>query len=226
MSLKLLTISSDPAVIRQVQSTFEPLGCEVGTCLDRAEGRARMEQEKVHGVLVDLRDEGDDLALIRGIRRSRLNATTPVVLATQREDATLMRVGFSAGANFVVGTPLSAERLRSLFVVLRVLMTRAKIWHVRLPFQTTVKCRQGEQFFETMSVNVSERGMLLEGDGPLGVGERAHMEFALPRYSRPIQARGKVVRRDAADRLGVHFFDIAPDQQQTLQRFLAEQLQN
>lgn len=226
MSLKLLTISSDPSVIRQVQSTFEPLGCEVGACPDRAEGHARVEREKVHGVLVELRDENDDLALIRRIRRSRLNATTPVVLATHREDATLMRTGFSAGANFVVGTPLSTDRLRSLFVVLRVLMTRAKIWHVRYPFAAPIHCTYGDQKFDTSSVNLSERGLLVDGEGPLGVGERFQLEFALPRFPRRIQARAKVVRRDAADRLGVHFMEIASDHHQALQHFLSEQLQS
>lgn len=225
MSLKLLAVSSDPLVIRQVQMAFEPLGCEVGMCANSGEGDARVEQEKVHGVFVNVQNELSDLAFVRHIRRSRLNATTPVVLAAEREDAATLRTGFSAGANFIVGTPLNGDRLRSLFVVLRVLMVRAKIWHVRLPYQALVRCSQGNQAFESSCYNLSERGMLLDGANRLGVGDRVQLEFPLPRYTRHIQARARVVRRDAAERLGLHFVEIAPEQHQALQHFLSEQLQ-
>lgn len=224
MPLKLLAVSSDPAIIRQVQLTFEPLGCQVALSPDAAEAGARLEAEKAHGVLLHLRREADDLAFIRRLRRSRLNAASPVVLATEREDAAIMRVGFSAGANFVVSTPLGGDRLRSLYVVLRVLMMRAKIWHARLPFQTAVQCGLGQQNWEAASYNLSERGMLLAGAGPCGVGDRLQVEFPLPRHSKRIQARARVVRRDPEERLGLHFYDIASDQHQALQHYLTEQM--
>ncbi|MGH9535711.1 MAG: PilZ domain-containing protein [Terriglobales bacterium] len=223
--LKVLTVQYDRTHLAQLEAVLGPQGCVLVSRPDCAGAAALLAEERVHGIFIDLRSPDQrEFDLIRRARRSFLQAVAPVVLVTAREDAEVMRLGFQAGANFTLAKPVTAERLRNLMAVLRGCMVKAQVWHARVPFQTPVKVIRGPQSFQTPSVNLSEHGMLVDGTGPLGVGERVGVEFALPCSKLPIRAQARVIRRDPQERVGLHFFDLNPDHQQTLRRFLSDRL--
>lgn len=223
--LKILTIQFDRAHLAQLEAVLGAQGCEIVSRPDCASAAQLLAEERMHGIFIDLRSpDWREFDLVRRARRSVLQAVAPVVLLTAREDAEIMRLGFQAGANFTLAKPVTVDRLRGLMAVLRACMVKAQVWHARLPYQTPVKIIRGPQSLQTPSVNLSENGMLLHGVAKLGVGERVHVEFSLPASRLPIRAAARVIRRDAEDRVGLHFFDLNPGHQQTLRRFLSDRL--
>lgn len=223
--LKILTVQFDRAHLAQLTAVLGTQGCEVLDRPDCASAIQLLAEQRMQGIFIDLRSpDWREFDLVRRARRSVLQAVAPVVLLTAREDAEIMRLGFQAGANFTLAKPVTVERLRGLMGVLRACMVKAQVWHARLPFHTAVKVIRGSQSFQTPSVNLSENGMLLDGVAKLGVGERVAVEFQIPASRLPIHAHARVIRRDAQDRLGVHFFELNPGHQQTLRRFLSDSL--
>ncbi len=223
--LKVLAIQFDRAHLAQLEAVLGPQGCVVLSRPDCASAAQLLGEERMHAIFLDLRSPDQrEFEMVRRARRSFLQAVAPVVIVTGREDAEVMRLAFQAGANFTLAKPVTAERLRNLMAVLRGCMVKAQVWHARLPFHTPVKVIRGPQSFQTPSVNLSENGMLLDGSGPVGVGDRVGIEFALPSSKLPIKAQARVIRRDEQERIGLHFFELKPDHQQTLRRFLSDRL--
>lgn len=224
-ALKLMAVDDDPAVLELIENLVGPLGCRVVACGDSQSAAERIEHEKIHGVFIDANMPGlDGLELARRVRNSPLNTAAPIVLASGEHSSELMRASFAAGANFFVAKPFSLERLQSLFGVLRGWMIKAKIRHVRLPFRVSVLCTTGASEFRLASLNLSEAGMLLESCGHLNVGDQLALSFALAPNPKPWQARGQVVRKESAERVGIEFVDMGPLLQEALQRYLHEHL--
>ncbi len=67
----------------------------------------------------------------------------------------------------------------------------------RVPLSVTVTYRvdghDREGTYEVKSVNVSEGGIFIATELPLGLGTEVHLEFHLPNQSESIQASGRVV---------------------------------
>lgn len=224
-SLKLMAVDDDPAILELIENLVTPLGCRVLACRDFGSAAGQIEYEKIHGIFIDVNmPRLDGLELARRVRNSPLNSAAPVVLASGEQSSELMRASFSAGANFFVAKPFSLERLQSLFGVLRGWMIRAKIRHVRLPFRVSVQCATGAGAFRLASLNLSEAGMLLESCGQLNVGDQLDLSFPLAPNPKPWQTRGRVVRKESAERVGIEFHDMGPLLQEALQRYLHEHL--
>lgn len=225
-ALKLMAVDDDPAIVELIENLVAPLGCRVLGCTDSAAAAEQIEYEKIHGIFIDVHMPGmDGFELARRVRASTLNGAAPIVLATGGESPEMMRASFAAGANFFVAKPFSLERLQSLFGVLRGWMIKAKIRHVRLPFRVSVNCTTEAGSFRLASLNLSEAGMLLDSCGKLSVGETLALSFALAPNPKPWSLRGRVVRKESADRVGIQFEEMEPLQQDALQRYLHEHLE-
>ncbi len=221
-----MAVDDDPAILELIENLVAPLGCRVLSCADSVAAADRIEYEKIHGIFIDANMPGmNGFELARRVRASPLNAVAPIVLATGDESPEMMRASFAAGANFFLAKPFSLERLQSLFGVLRGWMIKAKIRHVRLPFRVSVLCHTEAGDFRLASLNLSEAGMLLESCGKLNVGEQMGLSFALAPNPKPWVLTGRVVRKENAERVGIEFVDMGPLQQEALQRYLHEHLE-
>ncbi len=76
----------------------------------------------------------------------------------------------------------------------------------RVPVSVTVTYRvdghEREGTYRVESVNVSEGGVFVATDVPLGLGTEVHLEFHLPNQSESIQASGRIVWYGRAETAG------------------------
>jgi hypothetical protein len=68
--------------------------------------------------------------------------------------------------------------------------------YARPPLRAIVNCRTDKLQFKSMSVHVSQTGMLLETSGGLDVGQEAELQFELPDITGQLNPRAAVVRKE------------------------------
>ena len=222
MSLKILVVDNEPAVLHTIKGLIESLGYEVLALTDSREAAERVNHQKFAGVFVDAKMPGmDGPALVRRIRSSPTNNSVPVFMMTGYDDVETMREGFRSGITFYMAKPLDLGRLANILKLMKEAMLREKRSYIRLPLRTVVNCKMGEHQFTATSVNIGEGGMLLEPSGGLEVGQELWLRFSLPRIPQTLNPRAIVVRREQPDRAGVWFLDLAPEDRNALQDFIA-----
>lgn len=224
MSLKLMAVDDDPDVLRSIKLMMEALGCEVLALTDSQEAARRVSAEKFDGVLLDLNmPELDGFELTSLVRRSSANRNVPVVILTGLDDVETMRKGFKVGATCFLGKPPSQERLYRLIKAMRGPMLTEKRRHVRLPFRTPVRCKiaaLGDREFMSGSLTISEGGMSLSPSGGLDENNELEVSFAMPGTSKPVRARGRVVRKEPPDQIGVAFILLAAEGLEAIRRYV------
>lgn len=246
MSLRILVVDDEVPVLRLFKNMVEPLGYEVLALEDSREAVKRLERDKFDGFVLDVHmPHLDGYELTRRVRASALNRHAPIVLVTGMNDLDAMRKGFTAGATFFLNKPFAHDRVHSLFTAVRGAMMRERRRHARLPLRTSVRCTfgpGGEKNFVASSVNVAEGGILLEPSGGLEVGQELAMEFSLPqlpepqdavqralatpgsearpRHQGPLKVRGRVVRREPPDRVGLQFLSLSAEELDVIQRYI------
>lgn len=222
MALKLMVVDDDPEVLKLIRSVVIPLGYEALTVTDSREAGRRVRREKFDGVVLSAEmPHLDGYALVRHIRCSPSNNTVPIAMLTEDKEIEAMRAGFRAGVTFFLGKPLVEKKLRGLLVAMHGPMLREKRRRVRLPVQIPVQGEAGMRHFKSTSLNISERGMLLELPGDVPVGEELHLSFVLPQAASPIELRAKVVRKEPPNCVAVQFVEIQPKAHRALRDFIA-----
>ncbi len=93
----------------------------------------------------------------------------------------------------------------------------------RVEIRTEVECQVGSRKVTGMSVNLSQTGLLFQGDGSLVPGNAALLSFQLPEHQFPIKAEGLVVRTDEKQRVAVHFTQINSEDRRRIEDLVASQ---
>lgn len=221
MTLKILVVDDEPDVLTTIKALAEPYGTEVLTTADSREAAQRVNCEKFDGVFVDaLMPHLDGFGLTKLIRASSSNSNVPIVMLTGSDDLQTIRRAFRAGVTFFLGKPVSLRRVSSILNAMRGPMLAEKRRYARLPFRTTVRCRFGSRQVTVETLNISEGGMLLERSGGATMGEEVDLEFELPKTLHALRPRGKVVRKDSADRMAIQFIRLEARDREAVQRFV------
>lgn len=222
MSLKIMVVDDEPAVLGLLKNLMEPAGFAVSAFTDSREAALRVEKEKFDAVFVDVRMPGmDGFELTQRVRASRSsNSKVPIVMLTGHDDVETIRKGFQAGITFFLGKPITVEKLRGLLAVTRGAVLNEKRRYARLPLRTAVSCQAGGKQLKVGSLNISEAGMLLEHPGGVAVGQEVELQFMLPQARRPLRPRARVVRYGAPNHMGVQFVALAPEERAAIQSYI------
>ncbi len=221
MALKIMAVDDEPEILRLIKTMMEPLGIEVLTIADSREAARRLEREKFHGVLVDVKmPHLDGFELVKRIRASRSNGSVPIVMLTGHDDVATMRAAFKAGVTFFLGKPFSPEKLRPLCSALRGAMLKEKRRYARLPLRTVITCTSGQKSFKSGSLNISKGGMLVSPSGGLDAGQDVDLQFMLPLVSNSLKLRAKILRKETQDRIAVQFINLSPEIQEAIQSYI------
>jgi CheY-like chemotaxis protein len=221
MVLRLMVVDDEAEVLRLVKAIVEPMGYELHAFQDSRVAARALESEQFDLIFVDVRMPGlDGFELTKLIRTSQRNATVPVVMVTGLDDVETMRAGFKAGISLFLGKPFTQDRLLRLLNAVRGAMVRERRSHTRLPFHTVVTCRAGGKQFKASSLNIGENGILLDASGGLEVGQELDMEFMLPDIPELRKLRGRIVRAESPDRVGVQFADVATEDREAIRRYI------
>lgn len=222
MALKILAVDNEAEALKLIKETAESLAYEVVTFNSGLEASHHINHQKFDGALVNASiPYMDGFVLVQLMRGSPSNSRVPIVMLTDFGDVKTMRKAFEAGVTFFLSKPLDPKRLKGLLGIMRGQMLEERRRYVRLPLRTIVQYRVGNNQFKTLSVNVSQRGMLLEPSGGLDVGQEADLSFNLTGIEGQLNLRVTVVRKEANNQLGVRFLSLSPQDEKALSDFIA-----
>ncbi len=225
MRLKVLVVEDDIPTLELMREVLTPLGVQVRLVSDSQHASTLINQEKFDGIFLDLMmPKVDGFELARLIRQSSSNKRTPIVIVTGREDKETITQAFEAGGTFFLNKPIDKGKLTRLLNSTRGSMLEERRRYKRVALQTEVKCQVGTGKITGMSVNLSQTGLLFQGDGSLVLGNVVQLSFHLPRQKLPINAQGTVVRADKKQRLGIRFTEIGAENRQRIRDFVASQV--
>ncbi len=221
MEIKLLVVDDEPGILKLISAIVEPMGCKVQAMSDSRQAAESVQSEKFDGVILDVRmPHVDGFELAQRVRSSPINKGVPIVMLTGYDDSETMRKCFKAGATFFLGKPVEPTRVSGLINAMRGAKLRERRRHVRLPFRTTVIVRAGTKYFKANSLNISVAGMLLDTSDGAEPGQDVGLEFLMPDSGQPIRVRGKVVRKEEPNSIGVEFIVLSPSDQDAIQRYI------
>jgi CheY-like chemotaxis protein len=227
MSFRVMVVDDDPTALVLVKGHLERLEAESVTFTDSRLASEGLAVERYDLFIVDARmPHVDGFELTRRIRSSQLNGTVPVVMLTASDDGQTMREGFKAGITFFLGKPVNFAKLRGLVETARGTALKERRRHVRIPFQTAVDCRFGQQHFQAQSVDLGGSGMAFRPSAGLEEGQILELSFLLPGNDRPLRLQAKVLRKEPPDGVAVEFVDLPPEERSALKDFFAALMQS
>ncbi len=217
MSLKSLIVCADLQAVQVLTGLLNDLG--IGTELsDRVSSATdRLTSSRFDVVVIDCTGLPGAIQLVTGLRERGENRSA---LAIGLVDGTTDVKGvFTAGANFVIYKPISAERASASLRAARGLMHREKrrSRRVRLHAQASIAYANVENAPATL-LDLSEEGAAIQSDRRLPPRCKVYFQFNLPGQVSTVRLAGEVTWQDSAGRVGVRFAHVP----QTSRRVLTD----
>lgn len=223
MAIRILLVEDDPETLDLMATVLRSFDVGVLPVGDSEEALAIINREKFDGIFLDLvMPRLDGYRLAKAVRRSGWNSTTPIVIVTGSNDRKVMQEAFHAGGSFFLPKPVDRNRLALLLNTTRGAMLANRRGLQRAPMRVPVL---RDRAVEIWSCNISERGLLVEGDRGLYVGQPLSLTFALPRQAEVIAAEGVVARVDTSGRAGIAFRHLRPTDRQRIRIYVTDELE-
>ncbi len=227
MALRILLVDNEPDVLKVVKGLAESMGYEVESLNDSLEAAQVVNLRKFDGAIVSASTPlMDGFVLVRYIRFSTSNRGIPIIMLSKVADAQTMQKAFNAGTTYFVSKPLDPQKLQGVLSSMRGQMLKEKRSYARRPVRTPVVCIADMKQFKSLSVNLSQGGMLLEASDGLEVGQSADLQFTLPGIPGQVNLRAMVVRREPSGRMAVQFTLVGPAEHKALGAFIAGVVQD
>lgn len=221
MSLKILIVDDDPASLRVMRSLIVSLGHTVLTFEDKLEAEERAECQRFDVVFLGMRmPELHGLEVARFVRNTEMNRETTIVMLNATDDIESLRMAFSEGADFVLTKPLTAGRILPMLAAMESPGWKGRRHAVRSPLFTEVVCKSDGREFRLRSLNISQSGMLLQPSIDGKIGEKVTLEFKIAEFRASLSVRARIIRKEGADRVGMEFVDLAPEDINAIQLYV------
>jgi DNA-binding response OmpR family regulator len=120
-------------------------------------------KEKFDVVLIGLGTfPENDVGLIREIRRSGFNQTTPIILISADQRPSALSLGFEAGATFFVYKPIDRVRLMNLIRATEGTIEHERRRFRRIPIQVKIRLKSAKSEVVGETIDVSLNGALVK----------------------------------------------------------------
>ncbi len=223
--VKGLVLSLDTRTIDQLGEALQAMGIAMETCVDAATAIRHIGREKLDGLFIDWQDRDQALELLQFVRKSSCNRTVVVFAITlgssQAEDA------FRGGAHFVIERPIAKPRLIRSLRAAYGLMLRERRRYFRYPVAMPVfLSRAGRRELETVTLNLSERGMAVMLPEGIKAGEEVGLRFQLPGNDNALRLKALICWTDPAGRrAGLQFAALTQACAEEVQEWVARRLE-
>jgi DNA-binding response OmpR family regulator len=198
-----LIVDDEAAVCQMVKKVLTSAGMEAVALTKSSEAPSLLNERKFEMAFLDLHMASPDgIELVRQMRHSRWNRTTPVILISDDERPSAMSVGFEAGASFFLYKPIDRERLLKLIRATQGTMEYGRRWTRRVMLQSKVRLKFGAEVLEGETVDVSLSGILVKADRTLAMGSPVHISLDLSPRLKPVVGAGSVVRVVGGNQMG------------------------
>jgi CheY-like chemotaxis protein len=203
LGLRLLIVEDEVAGLELMEEVFASLQAQVYSVRESGKAADLVNRERFDGIFLDLEMpvlNGFDL--VRWIRASSWNRSTPIVIVT-REDRPAARQALANGAALYLQKPVDREKLTDLYRTLCNSRYERQRRFLRIPFETNVVCTVGSREFQGVTRNLSEGGIQVDAE-PLRPGESVRLSFCLPSSGTQVDATG-IVAWVGQKRQGIKF---------------------
>jgi CheY-like chemotaxis protein len=225
MAIRILLVEDDLETLSLMADVLRLFDVEVVPLSDSGEAANIINREKFDGIFLDLvMPKLDGFRLTQAVRASRWNRTTPIVVVTGSHDRQVMQRAFQAGGNFFLPKPVDRSRLAILLNTTRGAMLANRRGLQRVALRVEIR-REDPKHRSLWSCNISERGLLMEGDGLLQAGNEVTISFSLPQQTARIVTTLRVARVDPQGRVGGSFRDLRQTDRQRIRIYVAEELE-
>jgi CheY-like chemotaxis protein len=222
--MRILVVEDNLETLQLMTDVLGSFDVEVVPLSDSEQAADLINREQFDGIFLDLMmPRLDGFRLAQAIRSSNRNRTTPIVIVTGNSAPGVMQEAFHAGGSFFLSKPVDRNRLALLLNRTRGTMLSNRRGLQRIPLHVAVTREDRRAQGASWSCNVSERGILLEGDRSLHIGEELTFTFSLPHQSERIVASGVVTRLDSLGRAGIAFRQLRQTDRQRIRIYVAEE---
>ena len=204
LQLEFALVSSDYAAVTAISRGVKKFGAKSSLSPGADPARDSLRRRKVDGVFVDMEAPGA-LDLIVDIRRGTSNSKSVIFACVQNSKEST--VTLSAGANFLLLKPLTAESVTLHITIAKEMMEREHRRYFRYPVNLPVLLRDagGEQ--RARMINLSEGGLAIRATRALKHSSMIEFEFELP-FGETLSGRGQVAwtNKEGMSGILVHSF--------------------
>jgi hypothetical protein len=128
------------------------------------------------------------------------------------------------GALFAFEKPISVEQAVRTLSAARNMILDGRLRYHRAGVEVPVSLRMnGDERIEARLINLSQGGLQVCTDAPLGSVKPLHVSFELPGAKSALKAQGRVQWQDKLGNIGIRFVDLTQPQRHLLQVWLAQQ---
>jgi CheY-like chemotaxis protein len=222
MRLQCLVVTRERATLELLRPALESSGIDVEVRAEADSASEICRRRHLDGFVVDCDDVPGGRNLMACIRSSGSNRMSTILAVVN--GGTSINDALEQGANFVLGKPLSPERLQAYLKIARVFMESEHRRYFRFAVNLPVRvCFDDEHVVEARMVNISEGGMALRLPGSKGLQGTARLEFDLPSIEPfKVQAKGEVIWGDGGGLAGVRFLYMGDESRRNLLDWLSQ----
>ena len=220
MTLSSMVVSRDWQEVSVLECILGGLHMDVSVENEPERALARLSKSKIDALIVDC-DLNGSAQFLRELQSAQTPKTVPLVImggpqCTQTLDQT--------GALFAFEKPISVEQaVRTLSAARSMILDgRLRYHRAGLEVPVSLNCK-GQKPTDAFLVNLSQGGMQIHTKDPVEPLKGLHVSFALPGARAGLKAQAEIAWQDKRGNLGIRFVKLAPQQQRTLQLWLAQQ---
>ena len=221
MTLSSMVVSRDWQEVSVLECILGGLHMDVAVENEPQRALARMAKSKIDALIVDC-DLNGSSQFLRELQSTAMQPrTVPLVImggpqCTQNLD--------ESGALFAFEKPISVEQaVRTLSAARSMILDgRLRYHRAGLEVPVSLNCK-GQKPMDAFLVNLSQGGMQIHTNDPIEAAKALQVSFDLPGARSGLKAKAEVAWQDKRGNLGIRFVKLAPQQQRTLQLWLAQQ---
>lgn len=192
---RVLVVDDDTAVLRFLGEALASLGLEPHCVEARQFSPQLLDAETYQAVVLDWQMpelSGTDIA--RQVRRSSLNAASPIVMLTGYPSPELMQESLQAGVNFFLPKPVSLRQLRNLLDPQHGFALHERRHLQREPVLIPVTCRWKDRSVSAQALNMNSEGARLAMAEAPPMHGWVSLAFDAPGRAQPLELTGQVIR--------------------------------
>ncbi|HUI76089.1 MAG TPA: response regulator [Candidatus Acidoferrum sp.] len=218
---RALVVDDQPEVCELLTKALQSEGLETLTLHASADAPEFLTESKFDVVFLDLHMPNlDGIDLLRHIRKSLNNQTTPVILLSDDQRPSALSVAFDAGASFFLYKPLDKERVLKILRAAQSALDYRHRQTRRVELRAPVRLRWGAEMIQGETINMSLSGVLLKASSAIPVGSPVNLSLFLFPHAKPVISEGSVVRIEHDNRMGIRLNNLTMQESMRLQEFL------
>jgi hypothetical protein len=221
MTLSSMVVSRDWQEVSVLECILGSLHMDVAVEHEPQKALDRITKSKIDALIVDCDLNGSSQFLQQLPRIDKRSNTVPLVIMGGPD---CKRSLDDTGALFAFAKPISVEQAVRTLSAARSMILDGRLRYHRAGLEVPVALNsRGKKRAEGFLVNISQGGMQIRTEDAVEPAKNFDVSFELPGARSALKAQAEIVWTDKQGNLGIRFVKIAPQQQRTLQLWMAQQ---